>query len=439
MFRHYYLNKNNKFNFGQSEAHLKKSLEVIPLGSQTFSKSHIQFPFGASPYFIERGHGSHIWDIDGNEYIDLVNGLLAVSLGYCDSDVDAAVLQQLQKGVTFSLATQLEEKLARKMVELIPSAEMVRFSKNGTDATSGAVRIARAATGRDHVLVCGYHGWQDWYIGSTSKNLGVPACTQELTHNFQYNNLDSLVKLFEQYKGQVAAVILEPMNSTYPQDNFLHKVQEVTRQNGALFILDETITGFRYALGGAQEYFGVIPDLSTFGKGMGNGFPISALVGKKDYMELMSEVFLSSTFGGEALSLAAAYAVISKMQQVDYISHISSIGSQIICNATKIINELQLQHIFQVVGHPSWSFITMQDNNGYSSWEIKTLWMQECIKRGVFTFGTHNISFAHSLLDVAHINEVYSEVFEVIAQALAKRQVHFLLKCEPLKPLFKVR
>ena len=425
--------------YQKSENLLKKSLQVIPLGSQTFSKSYLQFPFGVSPYFLERGKGAYVWDIDGNCYLDAVNALMAVSIGYCDKDIDSAVLAQMQKGVTFSLATELEEKLARKMVAHIPSAEMVRFFKNGTDATSGAIRIARAVTGKDHVLVCGYHGWQDWYIGSTSRDLGVPKAVKALTHHFQYNNIESLADALDQYKNQVAAVIMEPMNIEYPKDNFLENCKKLAHQHNALFIFDETITGFRFALGGAQQYFNVTPDLSTFGKGMANGYPISAIVGKKEYMDLMTDVFLSSTFGGETLSLAASLAVMEKLEKNAGVEHMHSIGKKIINNTQIVINENNLQDVFSLSGHPSWSFLVIKDTEQYSLWEIKTLWMQECLQRGFLSFGTHNVSYAYQEKEIKFIQKIYQEVLEIIAQAIKTSTLKQKLICKPLKPLFKVR
>src|SRR4030067_1193023 len=301
--------------YKQSEKLLERALKTIPLGSQTFSKSKTQYPRGVSPCFIARGKGSHVWDVDGNEYIDFVNSLAAVTLGYNDTEVTAAVRAQLEDGIIFSLPHPIEMQVAEKIVEMVPCAEMVRFGKNGPRATSGAVRLSRAYTGRDHVAVCGYHGWQDWYIGSTARNKGVPKATRDLTHTFTYNDIESLNKIFKEFPGQVAAVIMEPMNTTEPRDGFLGKVKELTHKNGAVFIFDETITGFRYANGGAQEYFGVTPDLATFGKGIANGYPLSVLAGRKDIMTLMEEVFFSFTFGGETLSLAASLATMSKLQK----------------------------------------------------------------------------------------------------------------------------
>ena len=425
--------------YKRSEGLLKKALSVIPLGSQTFSKSITQFPYGVSPYFLERGKGAYVWDVDGNKYLDLINGLASVSLGYCDDDIDNAVKEQLSKGINFSLATELEQKLAYKLKEHIPSAEMVRFGKNGTDATSGAIRIARAVTGKDHVLVCGYHGWQDWYIGSTTKNLGVPKVIQGLTHHFKYNDIDSLTQLFEQYKDNVAAVMMEPMNNQFPKDNFLENCLSVAHENGALFVFDETITGFRFSLGGAQKYFGVTPDLSTFGKGLGNGMPISALVGKEKYMRVVEDVFLSSTFGGEALSIAASLAVINKLERENGIDHISAIGSEIMEVINKIIIENELSEVISVTGHPSLSFLEIKGYFDYSCWEVKTFFIQECLKRGLLNLGTHNISFSYCLADVSYVEKIYKKVFFLLKKSLVNKTLIKDLQCIPIKPLFRVR
>ncbi len=209
---------------------LKRALETIPLGSQTFSKSITQYPRGVSPLFVTHGKGSHIWDVDGNEYIDFVNGLASVTIGYSNEIVNNAVKQQIDNGVTFSLPHKLELEVAELLVELVPCAEKVRFGKNGTDVTSASIRLARAHTGREHIAVCGYHGWQDWYIGSTTRSLGVPECVKELTHVFQYNNISSLERLFKDKKNKIAAVIMEPMNVSWPMGNYLSQVKKNNTQ-----------------------------------------------------------------------------------------------------------------------------------------------------------------------------------------------------------------
>ncbi len=423
----------------KSQQHLEEALKLIPLGSQTFSKSYKQYPQGASPYYIEKGKGAYVWDIDGNQYLDCINGLLAVSLGYCDEDVDAKVIEQLSKGVSFSLATTVELALAEKLNAHIPSAEMIRFGKNGSDVTSAAIRLARAYTKKNHILVCGYHGWHDWYIGSTTRDLGVPESTKELTHVFNFNDITSLQKLFAQYKGQVAAVIMEPMNTTVPQDGFLTLVKELTHDNDALLIFDEIISGFRFSMNGAQSLFKVTPDLSTFGKGIGNGFPISAIVGKKEYMSLMDELFFSSTFGGEALSLVASLAVIEKMERDNVLEHIHRLGARLQGELHLLIERKSLSHLFNISGHPAWSFLNFTANEVADNYLIKSYVMQEFMKRGVLFYGTHNLSYAYCEEDIDTLLNVYDDVLSNIKTHLDNHSLAQQLECTPLEPLFKVR
>ncbi len=425
--------------YHNSETFLERALQVIPLGSQTFSKSKTTLPFGVSPYFVDKGIGSKIWDIDGNEYIDFVSALCSVTLGYQDKDVDSSVMTQMKNGVTFSLPHKLETEVAELIVDMVPNAEMVRFAKNGTDATSGAIRIARAYTGRDKVAVCGYHGWQDWYIGSTTRDLGVPNSVKELTYKFEYNNADSLKAILEQNPGEFSAVILEPMNVEYPCDDFLKKVKELTHKHGALLIFDETITGFRFSTGGAQELFGVSPDLATFGKGLANGYPLSALTGKKEYMNLVEDIFFSGTFGGETLSLAAAKAVLLKLRDEPVLDTINKHGSLIINGVNKIINDLNINNIISISGHPSWSFIKFSATKVFTSLEMKTLFIQEVFKRGIYTLGTHNLSYAHTQEDIDNLLDCYLEVFLLISKSINDKTLVDKLECQPLMPLFQVR
>ncbi|MGL4753989.1 MAG: aminotransferase class III-fold pyridoxal phosphate-dependent enzyme, partial [Aeromonadaceae bacterium] len=324
--------------------------QSIPLGSQTFSKSRLCFPYGAAPLFIERGKGAHVWDVDGNEYLDFASGLLAISLGYCDPDVNEAVMEQLNLGSIFSLPHRLETEVAEQLIELIPCAEMVRFGKNGTDATSACIRLSRAVTGRERVAVCGYHGWQDWYIGSTTRHLGVPECVRELTHRFDYNDLASLQRLLEAHPGEFAAVILEPMNVAWPTPDFLPGLRQLCDEHGTLLIFDETITGFRNHLGGAQTLFGVTPDLAAFGKGMANGFPISAVVGRKKYMKRMEDIFFSGTFGGDVIALAAAKAVIKKMRHYDIPACLTERGQFLLDGLNTILTDIKAPEWIKTAG-----------------------------------------------------------------------------------------
>lgn len=425
--------------YAHSEHLLERALRTIPLGSQTFSKSKTQYPLGVSPFFIQRGQGSRVWDVDGNEYVDFINGLAAITLGYSDPDVDAAVRRQLEDGIIFSLPHPLEMDVAEQLVKLVPCAEMVRFGKNGSDATSGAIRLARAFTGRDHVAVCGYHGWQDWYIGSTARNRGVPIATQNLTHTWVYNNIGSLDKLFQTYPGQIAAVMLEPMNVVEPLPGFLESVKELAHKYGAILIFDETVTGFRYAIGGAQAHFGVTPDLATFGKGLANGYPVSAVAGRADIMRLMEEVFFSFTFGGEALSLAAALATMKKLEREPVTETLYRQGRKLLERLASIVNEAGASDFLGVAGNPTWSFLLINDTDIYSQWQIKTLFLQEMFARGILTIGSHNMSYSHSDIDLDKLFSAYSEVIPMLVDAVRNRKLEVMLRCESLQPLFKVR
>ena len=424
-------------NYKKSEQLLDRALKSIPLASQTFSKSLTQYPRGVSPFFIEKGKGAKVWDVDGNEYIDFVNSLAAVTLGYCDKNVDEAVQKQMQNGVTFSLPHCLEMEVAEKLIDIIPCAEKVRFAKNGTDATSASIRIARAHTGKEHIAVCGYHGWQDWYIGSTTRDLGVPKAVKELTHKFEYNNIESLEKIFQEQ--ELACVIMEPMNVEYPQDNFLEKVKALVHKNNALLIFDETITGFRYSLGGAQALFDVIPDLATFGKGMANGYPLSAVVGSNEIMQKMEDIFFSGTFGGETLSLSAANAVIDKYKNHDITGHFLEIGGYLIKQLQLLLDKKDLNDTFVIAGHPSWNFLQIKQQERYTTFEIKTLFLQEVFKRGILTLGSHNISFSHTKEDIDKLMSVYAKVLPMVKRHIDNQTLLENTQGDILQPLFKVR
>ena len=299
---------------------------MIPGCSQTFSKGANQHVRGVAPMFLAKGKGCRVWDVDGNEYIDYIQGLLPNILGYAHEEVNAAVAEQLAQGHSFSLPHPLEVELAERLTRLIPCAQKVRFGKNGSDATSGAVRAARALTGRERIACCGYHGWQDWYIGSTTRNAGVPEAVRALTHPFVYNDLGSLQKLLEEHRGEFAAVIMEPVNFWPPAAGFLEGVKKLAHEHGALLIFDEICSGFHFGLGGAQKRFGVTPDMACFGKAMGNGFPISCVVGRADVMKVFEDIFFSFTFGGEVASMAAAMKVLDVLETTDALARMDANG-----------------------------------------------------------------------------------------------------------------
>lgn len=418
---------------------LREAAQVIPTGTQTFSKSALQFPVGRSPHFLQRGQGGRVWDIDGNEYVDLVAGLLAVMLGYRDPDVDAAIMSQLERGISFSLATELEYELATRLVELIPCAEMVRFGKNGTDATSAAVRIARAATGRDKVIVCGYHGWQDWYIGSTSRNKGVPAVVQALTCKIPYNDLDALEEVLDSHKGQIAALIMEPAQNEEPAPAYLQEVKQRIHAHGAVLVFDEIISGFRFAAGGAQERFGVTPDLACFGKALGNGMPISVVAGKSDLMHEYEEAFVSGTFGGEALSLAAAIAVVDKIRREPVLDTLWRHGEMLGRAINERIAAQGLGEVLRLTGFPPMQSLAFQDHPNASASEIKTLFVSVMLEQGVLTIGGHNLMYAHNENDIRQILNAYDITLARIPEEIQRPGLAQRLDCELVRPVFSVR
>ena len=388
--------------YRESERLLERALKVIPNGTQTFSKSRTCYPAGVSPFYAEAAKGSFLWDADGNEFIDFTSALTAVLLGYSDPDVASAVSEYFLIGdPIYTLPYRLEIEVAEMLVDMVPCAEMVRFGKNGSDATTGAVRLARAHTGRDHVAMCGYHGWHDWSNGMSGRNLGVPQAVKDLTHVFEYNNIESLQRLFKDRPGQYACVIMEPMNSQWPQDDFLKEVKDLAHANGALFILDEVITGFRFAVGGAQQLFDVTPDLATFGKAIANGYPLSALVGREEIMQTLNNVHFSFTNAGECLSLAAAKATLTKIKEENVPAYLKKLGVSIPGG-----------------GHPAWRHLNIFN---------KTLFMQEMHKRGILCLGTVNLNYSHTKEDVDKLIQALNEWEGAV------------LECEPLQTGFRIR
>ncbi|MBI1984656.1 MAG: aminotransferase class III-fold pyridoxal phosphate-dependent enzyme [Candidatus Wildermuthbacteria bacterium] len=425
--------------FSRSQAFFKKVRRVIPLASQTFSKSYLQYVPGQAPLFITHGKGAYVWDLDQNKYLDLINGLLPVVLGYQYKKVDDAIRAQLKKGIIFSLPSPLEYELASKLKQLIPCAEMVRFGKNGSDATAGAVRLARAVTRRNRIAVCGYHGWQDWYIGANPRNQGVPEAVKNLVHKFEYNNLAELEQIFKKYPNEFAAVVMEPMTSEEPRDNFLQKVKALTHKHGALFILDEIITGFRFSLGGAQKYFKVTPDLAAFGKSMANGMAISVVAGLEKYMKKMEDIFFSFTFGGECLSLAAALATIEEMEKKHVIQYLWSMGAYLQNSTRKILEKNGLQSFIQLKGKPCWQLFVIHDHQGFSAFEIKSYIQKALVQRGILWAGSHNMSFSHKKIDIEYLLRSYKAVFGMLENAVKNNTLRKELKGKIIPGNYSVR
>lgn len=411
--------------------------KVIPSCSQTFSKAPTQFVGGVAPVFVQKASGCRVTDVDGNDYIDYPMALGPIILGHGHPAVTAAVRRQLEDGTVFSLPHPLEVELAELLCRTIPCAEMARFGKNGSDATAGAVRAARAFTGRDVVVCCGYHGWQDWYIGTTTRAGGVPAAVRELTATFAYNDLESLRRALDAHAGRVAAVVMEPVGVEEPKPGFLEGVRDLARAAGALLVFDEVVTGFRLHMGGAQAFFGVKPDLACFGKAVANGFPLSVVAGRADVMRVFDEIFFSFTFGGEALSLAAALATVKEMAEKDVVAHLWRQGQVLKDGYNALARAFGLQDHTDCVGLAPRTLVRFRDAAGKESLLLKSLFQQECIKRGVLFAGAQNLCLAHGDAEVEETLRVYRSALPVLAEAIKSGKPESALEGKMVEPVFR--
>lgn len=421
-------------NITESDSWYNRALKVQKPITQTLAKGPGQFTKGVAPKYLQKGKGSHVWDVDGNEYIDFNAAIGPLSLGYTYPAVDEAIKKQLEDGITFSLMHPLEVELSELIQEVIPNAEAVKISKTGADVCSAAIRVARAFTGREKIFCCGYHGWHDWYIGITSRNAGIPEAIQNMTYTFEYNNIEAIKEALDE---DVAAIILEPFIFEAPQNNFLQELAEVCRENGTLLIFDEMWTGFRIALGGAQEYFKVTPDLAVYSKACANGMPIALLTGRADVMELFnSEVFSYTTFGGEALSLAASIATIKEIRDKNVPAYLDEKGGIIKDGYNEIAKEFGLENLTKCIGYNCRSMVTFAPEAG-NGLEVKALMQQEMIKRGVLWAGFHNMCFSHSDEDIQYTLSAYREVMPILKEAIESKDVKSYLKGEVLEAVFR--
>ncbi len=417
----------------ESEKLYKKSEKLIPNFTQTLAKGPTQHIRGAAPVYLKKGKGAHVWDVDGNEYIDFTMGVGPLSLGYAYPRIDKAIKKQLEDGITFSLPHPLEVEVSELIREIIPNAESVRFSKIGNDVTTAAVRLARAYTGKNTILCCGYHGAQDWYIAVTDWDKGIPDYAKQLTYTFNYNDIDSFVNSID---DDTAAVILEPVVFDEPQNDFLHKVREICTERGIILIFDEMWTGFRIALGGAQEYFGIKADLATYSKAIANGMPISVLTGRWDIMKLVEDqVFFYGTFGGEALSLAAAKETILELREKNVPAYLDRQGKKL----KDGYNELAGEYGMDYTGAKGYNFRTLMtfDAKAGNPLEMKSLLQQEMIKRGVLWGGFHNMSLSHTDADIEHTLAAYRQALPILKKAVEEGNVKKYLRGEPVKPVFR--
>ncbi|KAB2711003.1 glutamate-1-semialdehyde 2,1-aminomutase [Ochrobactrum intermedium] len=413
--------------FRNSQLLASKAHALIPGGCHTYAKGDDQYPVLA-PGFIQRGSGSHVFDVDGHEYIEYGMGNRAVGLGHAYPPVVRAVRDALQDGCNFTRPSAIEVECAESFLELIDSADMVKFCKDGSDATSGAVRLARAYTGRDMVACCADHPFfstDDWFIGTTKMNAGIPASVSALTATFRYNDIASVQAVFDDYPGRIAAIILEPAKADEPQNDFLREARRIAHENGALFILDEMITGFRWHLRGAQKLYDVEPDLSCFGKALGNGFAISALAGKAEYMQLGGLIqtehprvfLLSTTHGAETHAMAAAIATMTIYRDEPVIERLYEQGSKLAAGVNAAIAAHGLQNHVRLFGRPCCLAYGTLDEAGEPSQAFRTLFLQETIRRGVL-MPSLVVSYTHSDTDIARTVDAIDGALGIYVRAL---------------------
>ena len=421
--------------FSKSDRMQQRAHQLIPGGCHTYAKGEDQYPVLA-PGFIERGLGCRVWDIDGNEYIEYGMGNRSVGLGHAYPPVLRAVETALLGGSNFTRPARSEVDCAETFLDLT-GAQMVKFCKDGSDATSGAVRLARAYTGRDLVACCADHPFfstDDWFIGTTPMNAGIPEVVRNLTVTFRYNDIASVKDLFDRHPGKLAALILEPSRGDDPADGFLHEVQRLCREKGALLILDEMITGFRWHAAGAQKLYGIEPDLSTFGKALGNGFSVSALAGKREYMRLgglehtdRPKVFLlSTTHGAETHALAAAIANMRTYQTEPVIEHLHLQGTKLRDGIVEAARRHGVDGHFKVVGRPCCLAFATLDSNGKPSQAYRSLFLQETIRRGVL-MPSLVVSYTHDNTAIMKTIEAVDSALAVYAQALESGANRFLV------------
>ncbi len=431
--------------FDRSDALRARAHALIPGGAHTYAKGDDQYPL-RSPGFIARGSGCRVWDVDGNEFIEWGMGLRAVLLGHAYPEVVQAVQRQLLLGANFTRPAAIEIEAAEELLSIVTGAEMVKFTKDGSTANSAAVRLARAHTGRDRVAVCADHpffSYDGWFIGTTPMQAGIPKAVRDLSVSFRYNDLASVHKLFEEHPGEVACLILEASRGEEPRDGFLHEAQRLCREHGAVFILDECITGFRWHLGGAQRHYGITPDLSTFGKALGNGFAVSALAGRRELMELggirhrRERVFLlSTTHGGETHALAAAIAAMRVYRREPVVEHLHRQGERLRAGFDALVAAHGLGDFVRIAGRPcNLTFATLGPD-GAPCQAFRALFLQELIARGVLA-PSLVISYSHRDEDVDRTLEAIDGALGVYRRAVEAGSVERFLFGPPTKPVFR--
>jgi glutamate-1-semialdehyde 2,1-aminomutase len=427
-------------SFARSSALQRRLHEIVPGGAHTFARSSDQFPEGMAPVIVE-GHGARVRDADGNEFVEYGMGMRAVTLGHGFEPVVEAVRAAIGSGTAFSRPSTTELDAAEDFLATVPGAEMVKFTKNASDATSAAVRLSRAATARDHVAVCDhpFYSGQDWFVGTLPLDAGVPSAVRDLTHQFRYNDIDSLRAVLDEWPA--ACVIMEAATGTVePEPGYLEQVQQLCRDRGTVLVFDETITGFRWSEHGAQGVYGITPDLSCWGKAMGNGFAVSALAGRRELMELgglrtdRERVFLlSSTHGAETGSLAAFRAVVQAYRDLDPVAIMEQQGAKLADGVNEVARDAGIENHVRVIGRPSCEVFQTLDADGRPSQAFRTLFLQEMLLRGVLG-QSFVISAAHTDADVEQTIEAVRGTLPVYRKALEAGTTDGLLHGRPVAP-----
>lgn len=434
-----------RVNFEKSQAMKAEVHGVIPGGAHTYAKGDDQFP-ERSPGFIARGKGCHIWDIDGNEFIEYGMGLRAVTLGHAYAPVMEAAYRQMLLGNNFNRPALIELECARMLQSLVPSAEMVKFAKDGSSILTAGIKLARAYTGREMVAICSespFFSYNDWFIGLTPMDGGIPPLEKTLTVTFGYNDPESLEALFQRYPGKIAIVLMEPARLIEPRDGFLHQVKKIAHDNGAVFMLDETISGFRFHNGGAQSIYGVTPDLSCFGKAMANGFSLSALTGRREIMELgglhhdRERVFLlSTTHGAEYPSLAAAIETMRIYRDEPVVEHLYRVGERLRRGFEEAARDAGVERYLRIAGRPCNLLFSTADPDGKPSQAFRALFLQELIRWGVLA-PSFIVSYSHEDDDIDYTVEAIRRAARVYAQAIDAGSTDGLLVGPPTRTVYR--
>jgi glutamate-1-semialdehyde 2,1-aminomutase len=398
-----------------SDRHFEEALKLIPWGTQTNAKRPYPQFDNEMPKFIERGKGCRIWDMEGKEYIDYRLALGPITLGYCYDEVDDAVRAQMNKGVLFSMASPIELELAQLLHEAIPNAEMVRFMKTGEDANLCNVRIARAYTRRDMILISGYHGYPDWFAVDDSPKNGVPAILKDYVKIIPWGNCGEADRLIKQYNERIACVVSIPYDQNDDiSGSYIKHLRTLTQEHGILLVMDEVWTGFRLAYGGAQELFGVKADLASYAKAMANGYPISTYVGKREYMEMLNTFRITTTYAGETLSIAAAIATLKIMKREKVHDHLNAMGKRLMAGFTAIAAECGVQAV--AAGLPPSPYLKFNSPDKSYNERLEYLWFRELFRDGIFVVLRWFLSYSHKQAD---IDETIEKARKALKRALA--------------------